>query len=74
MGRSQRFQPTRSARSAGLTSDALPSTTLPQVLEHSTLRLSDIMRSSEYIAGEGILQFRLNICNQSATQNEHCGS
>jgi hypothetical protein len=55
MGQTRRFQPTRSARSAGLTSGALPSTTLPEVLEHSTLRLSDIMRSSECIAGEGIL-------------------
>jgi hypothetical protein len=55
MGQSRRFQPTRSARSAGLTSGALPSTTLPEVLEHSTLRLSDIVRSSECIAGECIL-------------------
>jgi hypothetical protein len=57
MGQPRRFQPTRSARSArsaGLTSGALLSTTLPEVLEHSTLRLSDIMRSSECIAGEGI--------------------
>jgi hypothetical protein len=54
MGQPRRFQPTRSARSAGLTSGAWPSTTLPVVLEHSTLRLSDIMRSSECVAGEGI--------------------
>jgi hypothetical protein len=52
MRQPQRSQPSRSAR---LAAGALSSTTLPEVLEHSTLRLSDIMRSSECIAGEGIL-------------------
>ena len=55
MGQPRRFQPIRSARSAHLASGALPSTTLPEVLEHSTIRLSDIKRSTEGIAGEGIL-------------------
>ena len=55
MKQARRFQPARSARSAHLASGALPSTTLPEVLEHSTLLLSDIKRSTEGIAGEGIL-------------------
>jgi hypothetical protein len=51
MKQPQRSQPSRSARLSG----ALPSTTLPEVLEHSTLRLSDVEHSEEGAAGEGIL-------------------
>jgi hypothetical protein len=52
MRRPQRSQPSRSAR---LSSGALSYTTLPEVLEHSTLRLPDIQRSVEGIPGRGIL-------------------
>ena len=52
MGQPRRFQPSRSAR---LSSGALSYTTLPEVLEHSTLRLSDVEHSEEATAGEGIL-------------------
>jgi hypothetical protein len=52
MGQPRRFQPSRSAR---LSSGALSYTTLPEVLEHSTLRLSDVEHSEEGTAGQGIL-------------------
>ena len=52
MRQPQRLQPSRSAR---FSSGALSYTTLPEVLEHSTLRLSDVEHSEEGTAGEGIL-------------------
>jgi hypothetical protein len=52
MRQPQRSQPSRSAR---LAPGAFSSTTLPEVLEHSTLRLPDIQRSIEGIPGRGIL-------------------
>jgi hypothetical protein len=50
-------QPQRSQlpRSARLSSSALSSTTLPEVLKHSTFRRSDIEQSTEGISGEGFL-------------------
>jgi hypothetical protein len=51
MRQPQRLQPSRRARLSGV----LPSTMPPEVLEHSTLRLSDIDRRTQGIAGEGIL-------------------
>jgi hypothetical protein len=52
MRQPQRSQPSRSAR---LSSGVLSSTALPEVLEHSTLRLSDVEHSEEGIANGGIL-------------------
>jgi len=52
MRQPQRSQPSRSTR---FSSGALSYTTLPEVLEHSTLRLSDVEHSEEGTAGEGIL-------------------
>jgi hypothetical protein len=52
MRQPQRSQPSHSTR---LSSGALSSTTLPKVLKDSTLLPSDIKRSTEGVAGEGIL-------------------